>query len=105
MANPQNQPTPAAPESAPDQVPLTLEAIMERIERAEAENAALKAKLEAVPTIPSGLPLTPEQIAALQADALAAGLPGNQVRPTVGQLHKVTGKDIFNGARPTGRAG
>jgi hypothetical protein len=102
MANPQNQPTPAAPESAPAKVPLTLEALMERIERAEAENAALKEKLEAVP---SGLPLTPEQIAALQADAMAAGLPGNQVRPTMGQLHKATGKEIFNGNRPTGRAG
>jgi hypothetical protein len=96
MANNQSTPTPVEAKASA----TSLDDVLKRLAALEEENAALKAKAES-----TGLPLTAEQIAALQADAQVAGLPGNQVRPTMGLLHKVTGHPVFNGGRPTGRAG
>lgn len=65
--------------------------------------AQLKAVLEQLAARPSGLPLTPEQIAADVALGQEADVIGSQVRPTRGPLHPVTKTLLFNPDRPTGR--
>lgn len=69
--------------------------------------AELEGKLELLmelTTRPASTPLYPEHISAIISPPEDI-IPGSTVRPTQGPVHLTTGKPIFNGGRPTGRAG
>ena len=76
------------------------DAAAKRIAELEAKLKAAEDKLSAKP---SGVPLTPAQIAADTALLQEVDVIGSQVRPSRGPLHPVTGTPLFNTDRPTGR--
>jgi hypothetical protein len=85
------------PEPAPE---YEVDPAAQRIAELQAQ---LKAVQEQLAARPSGLPLTPAQIAADTALVQEEDVIGSQVRPTRGPLHPVTKTLLFNPDRPTGR--
>ncbi len=69
------------------------------------EVAALKAEIAAMKAAQGSNPFTAGQIDDAIAASLVPEIPGTTVRPIHGPLHPTAGTPIFNGARPTGKAG
>ncbi len=69
------------------------------------EVAALKAEIAAMKAAQGSNPFTAGQIDDAIAASLVPEIPGTTVRPLSGPLHPTAKTPIFNGARPTGKAG